>query len=202
MAGIAVPPGRAGRLWLRRRLETAARGVDLLERELTALNRLHEDAAETVTRTGAEWRRLATAARDAQVRAQLAVGPRGIRIGLPDPLARVEISWTTTMGVRYPADARCTAPPDPRAVDCSATVTLARTAHTAALQAAARHAAATTAEQILAAQVDTTRQRVRALRRRWLPQLTDALRRREIELEEQERQERIAARRAAAGQRR
>lgn len=87
-------------------------------------------------------------------------------------------------------------------MDCSATVALARTVHTAALQAAARHAAATTAEQILAAQVDATRQRVRALRRRRVPQLTDAPRRREIELEEQERQERIAARRAADGQRR
>ena len=203
MTGIAVPPGRAGRLWLRRRLETADRGVELLERELTALRRLHDDAAETATRTGAEWRRLATAARDAQLRAALAVGPRGLRIGVPEPLARVEISWTTTMGVRYPADAQCTAaPPDSRAVDCSAAVTLARTAHTAALAAAARHAAATAAEKILAGQVDTTRQRVRALRHRWVPQLTAALRQREIELEEQERQERVAARRAAGGARR
>jgi V/A-type H+-transporting ATPase subunit D len=203
MAGIAVPPGRAGRLWLRRRLETAARGVELLERELTALRRLHDDAAEAATRTGAEWRRLATSARDAQLRAELAVGPRGLRIGLPEPLARVEISWTTTMGVRYPTDARCTvAPPDPRAVDCSAAVALARTAHAAALEAAVRHAAATTAAQILAAQVDMTGQRVRALRRRWVPQLTDALRRREIELEEQEREDRIAARRATNSQHR
>lgn len=194
MAGIAVPPGRAGRLWLRRRLEAANRGVDLLERELTALNRLHAAAAETATRTGAEWRRLATAARDAQVRAELAVGPRG----MPEPLASVAITWTTTMGVRYPAAARCTAaPPGPRTVDCSAAVALARAAHAAALEAAARHAAAAAAERILAAQVDTTRQRVRALRRRWVPQLTDALRQREIELEEQERQERISARRAA-----
>mgnify|MGYP001397614152 CR=1 FL=1 len=203
MAGIAVPPGRAGRLWLRRRLETAARGVDLLERELTALRRLHDDAAEAATRTGAEWRHLATAARAAQLRAELAAGARGLRIGLPEPLARVEISWTTTMGVRYPTDAQCTAaPPDSRAVDCSAAVTLARTAHTAALQAAARHAAAAAPEQILAVQVDTTRQRVRALRHRWVPQLTHALRQREIELEEQERQDRIAARRATNSQRR
>lgn len=75
-----------------------------------------------MTRTGAEWRRLATAARDAQVRAELAVDPRGIRISLPDPLALVETSWTTTRGVRYPADARCTAPllaPEGRRTSCN-----------------------------------------------------------------------------------
>jgi len=33
VAGVVVPPGRAGQLWLRRRLQTPARGVDLLERE-------------------------------------------------------------------------------------------------------------------------------------------------------------------------
>jgi V/A-type H+-transporting ATPase subunit D len=101
------------------------------------------------------------------------------------------------MGVRHPARPGDGGAARPLTVDCPAAVAPARAAHAAALEAAARHAAAAAAERILAAQVDTTRQRVRALRRRWVPQLTDALRPREIELEEQERQERISARRAA-----
>lgn len=196
MAGIAVPPGRAGRMWLRRRLETAARGVDLLERELTALRVLHDGAVAELGRTGADWGRRAAAAREAGLRAELVSGPRGVRVGAPAPTAEVEVTWTTAMGVRCPSGATCSPPPTDRtAVDGSAAVALARVAHVEALRAAARHAAAVRAEQVLAAQVVTTRQRVRALRHRWVPRLTDALRLREIELEEQERQERIAGRR-------
>jgi V/A-type H+/Na+-transporting ATPase subunit D len=32
---LSVPPGRAGRLWLVRRLEVARRGADLLDRKLS-----------------------------------------------------------------------------------------------------------------------------------------------------------------------
>ena len=35
--GFAVPPGRAGRLWLQRRLQVARRGADLLDRKLRLL---------------------------------------------------------------------------------------------------------------------------------------------------------------------
>ena len=185
-------------MWLRRRLETATRGVDLLERELTALRALHDRAVTELGRTGADWARSAALARDAQLRAELVAGPRGIRVGAPEPAATVEVTWTAAMGVRYPSGAACTVPPPGgTAVDGSAAVTVARAAHVDALRAAARHAAAVAAEQVLAAQVATTRQRVRALRHRWVPRLTDALRLREIELEEQERQERIAGRRRA-----
>ena len=62
--GFAVPPGRAGRLWLQRRLQVARRGADLLDRKLRLLadelGRLRTDSA----RTGAEWdRRCADAER-------------------------------------------------------------------------------------------------------------------------------------------
>ena len=35
--GFTVPPGRAGRLWLTRRLQVARRGADLLNRKLQIL---------------------------------------------------------------------------------------------------------------------------------------------------------------------
>jgi V/A-type H+/Na+-transporting ATPase subunit D len=175
-------------MWLRRRLATATRGVELLERELAALRILHDDARARLERTAVDWARTAAAAGDTQLRAELAAGPRGIRVGTPAPAATVEITWTTAMGVRYPSGAACTVPPPGgTAVDGSAAVPAARAAHVEALRAAARHAAAVAAEGLLAAQVATTRQRVRALRRRWVPRLTDALRLREIELDEQER---------------
>ncbi|NMH97775.1 V-type ATP synthase subunit D [Pseudonocardia acidicola] len=197
MARIAVPPGRAGRLWLRRRLDTATRGVDLLERKLTALRDLHERAVREAERTGADWARLAATAQARQLQAVLAVGPRGIRVATTSAPAAVEVRWTTAMGVRYPSEVDCTIPdPGGAAVECSATVVAARAAHRDAVRAAAAHAAALAAERLLGAEVATTRQRVHALRHRWLPRLSEALRQRELELDEQERQERIGWRRA------
>lgn len=55
--GFTVPPGRAGRLWLTRRLQVARRGADLLDHKLRILTeelgRLHQAAAQTA----AEWNR-------------------------------------------------------------------------------------------------------------------------------------------------
>jgi V/A-type H+/Na+-transporting ATPase subunit D len=36
-AGVHVPPGRAGKLWLTRRLQVARRGAGLLDRKLQIL---------------------------------------------------------------------------------------------------------------------------------------------------------------------
>ena len=45
--GLAVPPGRAGRLWLQRRLETARGcGADLLDRKLRILQGELDQATE------------------------------------------------------------------------------------------------------------------------------------------------------------
>ena len=55
--GFTVPPGRAVRLWLTRRLQVARRGADLLDRKLqilqAELGRRRADAAQTA----AEWDR-------------------------------------------------------------------------------------------------------------------------------------------------
>ena len=189
VAGIAAP-GRAGRLWWRR-LEAANRGVDLPS---VSSPRSTDSPAPPRRRRGpVPSGASATAARPRSARS---LRSACAACGSAQPSQRRD-HLTTTMGVRHPARPGDGGAARPLTVDCPAAVAPARAAHAAALEAAARHAAAAAAERILAAQVDTTRQRVRALRRRWVPQLTDALRPREIELEEQERQERISARRAA-----
>ncbi|HSO55578.1 MAG TPA: V-type ATPase, D subunit, partial [Actinomycetes bacterium] len=53
----SVPPGRAGRLWLRGRLATAERGLDLLDRKLRILRREQERLRLLERRTAEELRR-------------------------------------------------------------------------------------------------------------------------------------------------
>ena len=49
--GPVVPPGRAGRLWLQRRLETARRGAGLLDRKLRILQAQLDQARESAAQT-------------------------------------------------------------------------------------------------------------------------------------------------------
>ena len=67
--GPAVPPGRAGRLWLQRRLETARRGAGLLDRKLRILQAELDQARESAAQTAAEWRH-----RQAEARSLAAAG--------------------------------------------------------------------------------------------------------------------------------
>lgn len=97
---LAVPPGRAGRLWLQRRLETARRGADLLDRKLRILQgevgRLRESAAQTA----AAWDHDQAEADQWLLRAALLNGQRAIRQSADGVPADVRISYSITMGVR------------------------------------------------------------------------------------------------------
>lgn len=194
---LRVPPGRAGRLWLRRRLSTAERGVDLLERKLRILAREHERLAREAERTGAEWTAACTEADTWLVRAALAGGRRSLRP--PAGLAGVTVHWTHAMGTGYPDGATCVPPPAPATLDTSAALVRARAACASALDAAVRHAAAQEAERVLAAEVTATRQRIRALENRWIPRLTTALAGIDLSLEEMERSDAACLLRAAPG---
>ncbi|MFD0623266.1 V-type ATP synthase subunit D [Streptomyces sanglieri] len=77
----------------------------------------------------------------------------------------------------------------------------AETAYRAAVSAAAEHARHQAATDLLAAEAERTRQRVRALRRHWIPRLRSELTAVELALEEAEHEEAVrrgwaAARRA------
>ena len=76
-----VPPGRAGRLWLRGRLATAERGLDLLDRKLRILRREQERLRLLERRTGEELRRRCGDADRWLLRAALLGGQRGLRLG-------------------------------------------------------------------------------------------------------------------------
>jgi V/A-type H+/Na+-transporting ATPase subunit D len=184
-AKLAVPPGRSGRIWLVRRLETARRGADLLDRKLRILQdeltRLQAAAEETA----AQWAQRAAEAKGWLLRAALLAGERAIRLADDGQAADVHIGYAATMGIRYPATAACTIQP---AVTWDSPVMAgARQAHRAALGAAAQHAAATTAVRMVEDEVRATRYRLRAIQNRWIPGLEQALAEVTFTIEELER---------------
>jgi V/A-type H+/Na+-transporting ATPase subunit D len=193
---LSVPPGRAGRIWLVRRLDTARRGADLLDRKLRILQgelaRLQDAAAETA----AQWERCQADARTWLLRAAILGGERAIRLGNDGQVADVQVSYATTMGIRYPATATCTIPP--ALTWDSPVMARARQAHRAALEAAARHAAASAAARVVDDEVRATRYRLRAVQDRWIPGLEQALAEVTFTIEELERAD-AARLRLAAG---
>ena len=78
---IRVPPGRAGRLWLLRRLEVAARGADVLDQKRRTLLRERQRTATALAerrRTGSAQRAAAAQWND---RALALAGERRLRLG-------------------------------------------------------------------------------------------------------------------------
>ena len=193
---LAVPPGRAGRLWLTRRLAVARRGADLLDRKLQVLQGELDRRRSAAARAAAEWQSRQADADSWLLRAALLGGERAIRLAAPDTLAEVTISHAATMGVRYPAGAAC-ATPSPRG-EVGPVLAAAREAHRAALAAAVRHAAAAEALRVLEAEMVTTRYRLRAVRDRWIPRLEQALAEVTFAIEELERADAARLRLAAA----
>lgn len=197
----AVPPGRAGRLWLRQRLATATRAIALLEQKLRTLQEEERRLRLRTRNTGDRWQETAATAETWLLRATLAGGLRSIRLATTDDLAAVAISWTTSMGVRYPSAASCVPPRPPAgaAVFGGAALARAEPAFRAALDAAVQHAIALEALRVVQREIETTRQRVRALDRRWIPQLRQRIAELNLALEEQERAEALVRRRAVRG---
>lgn len=193
-----LPPGRAGRLWLRRRLVTAERGHDLLQRKLRILTREHERLAREAERTNTEWAAACELADTWMLRAALAGGRRSFRPAAD--LADVTVHWRYSMGTGYPDHATCDLPSAPPSLPCSAALIEVRNACRAALQAAVHHAAAQEAERVLAREIATTRQRIRALEKRWIPRLTSAIAGIDLALEEMERFDAARLLRAAPGE--
>lgn len=195
-----VPPGRAGRLWLVRRLAVSRRAADLLDRKVRMLRVELRELLTFQARTAREWEEASATAEAWLTRAGLVGGQRGVRPSGVLPQAVVELEWTRTMGVRHPARARVQVPAEPTqaAPAGGASVVMARAAYADALRAAGRHAVATAAVQALQRELTATRRRLRAVEQRWLPQLEAALAGVELSLEEQERGDAVRLRRARA----
>jgi V/A-type H+/Na+-transporting ATPase subunit D len=190
-----VPPGRMGRLWLVRRLGLADRAVSLLEEKLRLLAAQREVLKRRADETRRTWHDACNNAESWGLRATLLAGQRALVLAAPTARALVTIEWATTIGVRYPDRAQCTlAPRDDAVTHTSAATVEACQAYSAALVAAAEHAAARSALDIVERELKATRLRARALNRHWLPRLRDELARIELQLEEQDRAEAIRVR--------
>jgi V/A-type H+-transporting ATPase subunit D len=182
--GFTVPPGRAGRLWLARRLQVARRGADLLDRKLRILQDELARFREAEAGTAAEWKRCCADAERWLLRAAMIGGERAVRLAADGQLATVTIPSAVTMGVRHPASPACVIPAS-TSWD-GPTLTQTRQAHAAALEAAVRHAATAEALRIIEAETLATRYRLRAIEDRWIPRLEQALAEVTLALEEQE----------------
>jgi vacuolar-type H+-ATPase subunit D/Vma8 len=202
---LRLPAGRAGRLWLLRRIDAGQRGGEVLDQKRQALAREELRLRAEAESAEEEWRRAAAEARTWLGRAALLGGERSLGLasfyaGAP---AEVEISWRNTLGVVHPAEATM-APPAATAAGPLGTAALApaAAAHRRALEAAARVAVATAGHRRIAAELALTARRLRTIERRWLPEHERALRALELRLDEEEREEsgriRWAAERAGA----
>ncbi len=194
-----LPPGRAGRMWLRRRLVVAVRGGDLLEQKLRILVSEEQSFALQAEQTQTEW---VAAVRDLErwvLRATLLSGARGLRLADDRGAAEVEIGWRLTMGVRYPAEASFQLPqrdggrPTP---DNSALLEAVGAAERA-VRAGVAHAVASAALAAVQEEISSTRRQLRAVRERWIPRLESARTALTVALDDQEHDEGVRLRWAA-----
>ena len=189
-----MPPGRAGRLWVDRRLRAARRGAELLDRKLSILQTELSARRESAELTQREWERCCADAQRWLLRAALLGGQRSIRLATGDEAAEVHISCMVTAGVRHPAHATCTIPES--SVWAGPAMSEARKAHGAAVTAAVSHAAALAALRLLEAEAAVTRHRLHAIKDRWIPRLEQARAEITFALDELERADQARLRRA------
>ncbi|MCH5671945.1 V-type ATP synthase subunit D [Streptomyces gilvus] len=199
MAEPRVPSGRAGRLRLRRSLEVARRGADLLDQKLRILRDRHDELlrAERIARE--QWHECLARAEDWLRRGLLLGGEEALEAIRPTRPAELAISWTSTMGVRHPGDAVCTVPAreEGEPVPSNTALVHFEAACAEAVRAAADYAVARAASRALGDEVVRTRRRVRSLRRHWIPRLEEALDAVDLALEQSEHEDAVRRRWAA-----
>ncbi len=190
---LQVPPGRAGRPWLTRRLEIAGRGADVLDEKRRALLREQRRLAVLVADTREAWERAAAEAERWLLRAALEGGERGLELAgayVPWP-AQVHVSWRNSLGVVFPEDAEVELPLSPLLVAPGGGSSLAYAvlAHREAVETAARHGAARAGYELVSAELVSTLRRLRAIERRWIPAHEAALAALTLALDETERED-------------
>jgi len=198
---IRVPPGRAGRLWLLRRLDVATRGADVLDQKRRTLLREQQRLADRLANTAAAWEQKARVAAEWSVRARTLAGPRRLRLAamqLHSP-AELSVEWRNALGAVFPTEAtvQVAETPDFVALGGGASVALAARAHADALVAAAGYAAARAAHHAITAELTATSRRLSAIERRWIPAHQAALHALELKLEQSELEDTIRIRWAA-----
>lgn len=193
----SMPPGRAGRLWLMRRLESAERGRAQLERKLRILLPEQQRLRLRAARFATEWEHALATAQTWQLRAVVLGGEDALRTATPDDPAVVDVAWVTSMGLAYPDAVTVRTPPAPRSGN--AAIGPACSAFRAAVEAGVRAAVAEEALRRVETEVAVTRRRLRALEKRLIPAVEEALRTLELALEQTEQEEHVRLRLAAEG---
>jgi len=193
-----VPPGRAGRLWLRGRIAAARRSAELLDRKRKLLQIEHARLAQASEATRTRWEAACVDGDRWGLRARVLGGASDVALAAAVVAGRADVAleWRNTMGVRHPEVAR-TEPavlPPPDAAAANAAVAPAAAAYRRALEAAVDHAAANMSLRVVEAELRATERRQRAIERHRLPTLVEALRRLELYLDELEREERVVTR--------
>ncbi len=185
-------------MWLRRRLGTAERGRDQLDRKLRVLIPELQRRRIQETRCSQQWSEACAQARTWLLRAAMLGGQEGLINANPPDLVDVEIRWETAIGVSYPAAAMMVSrPPELPPAPGNAAVVTAAAAFQKALLSGISAAAAQEAVRRIDAEIILTRQRLRALDKRWLPWLRAELAALEVALQQNEQEEGIRLRRAA-----
>ena len=188
---MRVPPGRAGRLWLRARIQRATTAAVMLDQKLHVLRDEQGRFADRARAALVVWRDKHAEAQRLVLRAVVLGGRGALAVGQGPP-ADLTVSWAATVGVRHPVSAHLTLPD--REQSPSAAAILAHDAVADATLAAVAYAVAARALRAIETELRVTALRVRSLRQHWLPRLTDALATVELELEEQERAETVRRR--------
>lgn len=190
---LRAPPGRAGRIWLLRRLEIARRGVEVLDQKRQALLREQQRLAADLAGIARAWDLKAREATAWNDRALALAGERRLRLAaLHTPVeCRVEVEWRNTLGTVFPAAASVGFGPAPDlvALGGGAGVALAARAHAEAVAAAAAAATAQAAYDAVTAELTATTRRQRAIERRWIPSHEEELHRLGLALDERERED-------------
>ena len=189
---IRRPPGRAGRLWLLRRLAVARTGHDALEQKRRALARQLDRLDELLGDVRREWEERAREAEVWWQRAAVLAGERPLELAraFPQGRADVKLVWRNALGVVYPSEAAVALPAGELfPAGGTAALAYAAEAHRRALDAAAQLGATQLAQERTARELRATRQRLRVLERRWIPAHEQSLRELELALDENDREE-------------
>ena len=183
-------------MWLSRRLDTARRGRDQLDRKLRILVSDQQRMRTLADQARAEWRTACGEADTWLLRTALLGGQDAVRGAAAPRLLEVDVTWVSELGMTYPAAVELASEPAEVLVDGNAALAPTVAAFRTAIVAGSRSAAADEAVRRLEREAQLTKRRLRALEKRWLPWLETALRERQLFLDQAEQEDGVRARRA------
>jgi len=190
---LRIPPGRAGRIWLVGRLETARRGADLLDRKRQQLLREQARVRTEAAAARRDWHESLARAELWTARATMLDGPGRLELLARHVTTRatVELAWSNLMGAQLPSlrEIAVASPPPLSAFGASSAAVIAADAWCQATRDAARHAVALRTEAELSAELARATRRLRALEKRWIPQHAAALAQLDLALDESQREQ-------------